>query len=329
MLLSHTVVFIPFFQCFIYLIPVTIVLTTVHYPSLPPFFLSSTFPSHPSQSSPSGSTLDVAAITLLPTCAGEVERALDILCNALSAVVAEGNIKRESQIHIINGWNEREKSWGLERAGLGEVMKTLEKRVREERNNTEKTLRDLASLAPEIQQQKDLLTEFAKNNSDLEQEYKVGKSRFHLAFLAFLPLMIFHIYILFAYSFIELSTPLIFFIYFTTVCFPPLSFPYFILPFISYFCSPPFLHPPLYPSALSPFLPLPLPPSLPPSLSISLPPSLSPQSASDNNSELRIALNEAETLCIDLRGKIRSLHVEDEKKAMDVEVLVEQVRGSA
>ena len=45
--------------------------------------------------------------------------------------------------------------------------------MREEREGAMTAIRDITILTPEIEKQKELLAEFARNNADLEQEYKV------------------------------------------------------------------------------------------------------------------------------------------------------------
>jgi hypothetical protein len=50
------------------------------------------------------SSLDLAASTLLPSCAQDVEKALDTLCNALEAVAADTQHKRQATEGTLQTW---------------------------------------------------------------------------------------------------------------------------------------------------------------------------------------------------------------------------------
>ena len=173
-------------------------------------------------SSLSGSALEIAANTMLPSCACDIERALDVLCNALEAVTVDTLNRRETQDTVTTEWVEKEKHWFLEKAALVDQIAKKEDSVRDERVTATGYMRDLALMAPEIEKQKELLAEFARNNVDLEIEYKA---------------------------------------------------------------------------------------------------------AAENNGDLRTALSEAESLCMDLRGRMRALQVEDEKKASELEAQAEQLQA--
>ena len=170
----------------------------------------------------SGSALEIAANTMLPSCALDIEKALDVLCNALEAVTVDTLMRRETQDTVTTEWTEREKQWLAEKAALVDQIAKTEDTVREERVTATGYMRDLALMAPEIEKQKELLAEFARNNVDLEIEYKA---------------------------------------------------------------------------------------------------------AAENNGDLRTALSEAESLCMDLRGRMRALQVEDEKKAAELEAQAEQLQA--
>jgi hypothetical protein len=120
-------------------------------------------------------------------------------------------------------------------------------------------MRDLELMAPEMEKQKELLAEFARNNADLELEYKVRQI-------------------------IVLHAP-------------------------SFALTLPFLSSRTVLSSISPYHPFPKTHSHSSHSSSFLPPSPLFQAAADNNGELRTALSEAESLCMDLRSRMRALQV--------------------
>ena len=73
----------------------------------------------------SGSSLDIAANSLFPSCIGDIERSLDILCNALEAVTTDTHSKRDIQENVISDWMNKEKSWVSEVAALNDKIRIL------------------------------------------------------------------------------------------------------------------------------------------------------------------------------------------------------------
>jgi hypothetical protein len=89
--------------------PLSLLSRTVSVLSLPILILSSpqiggTLLSAPSSlaitSGLSGSALEIAANSMLPSCACDIERSLDILCNALEAVTADTHARYNTHTHI-------------------------------------------------------------------------------------------------------------------------------------------------------------------------------------------------------------------------------------
>ena len=78
----------------------------------------------------SGSTsLELAASTLLPSCAQDVEKALDTLCNALEAVAQDSQSKRQTVEASLQSWLDKKRQWGQEQTALLENVARLETEV--------------------------------------------------------------------------------------------------------------------------------------------------------------------------------------------------------
>ena len=69
--------------------------------------------------------MEIAANSLFPSCIGDIERSLDILCNALEAVTADTHSRRDVQDTVISDWISKEKVWIADAVKLNDKIRFL------------------------------------------------------------------------------------------------------------------------------------------------------------------------------------------------------------